>query len=274
MKSIKTMISVTALCLVAAGKPMASGFPTVDVAQVAQNLTDYISQLEQLQTQVESASFLDAQLVQQLIEWEQTLTEYQHLLNMMEGLPDDIEAFGDHVDFSVDPITGKWNIGVLTDKGYKDVDDAIAQVWVRTREMADIEDDLTDAGYSGAQYDRKQLEASRAYAMSRLEPARQHQSRNFSDVLQKERELFTDKISPQVSILQRESENELQVMQMTMVQNQAIIKQLQDINEILTTDYREGDKLAADVFAKRARSQERRRCVIDAAINDTSNAGC
>jgi len=274
MKSIKTMISVTALCLVAAGKPMASGFPTVDVAQVAQNLTDYISQLEQLQTQVESASFLDAQLVQQLIEWEQTLTEYQHLLNMMEGLPDDIKAFGDHVDFSVDPITGKWNIGVLTDKGYKDVDDAIAQVWVRTREMADIEDDLTDAGYSGAQYDRKQLEASRAYAMSRLEPARQHQARNFSDTLSDERSTFENDITPLVESLQGQSENELQVLQTMLAQNQQVIKQLQDINEVITTDYREGDKLAADVFAKRARSQERRRCVINAAINDTSNAGC
>ena len=47
-----------------------------------------------------------------------------------------------------------------------------------------------------------------------------------------------------------------------------------DLSEIMTAQYRDSGKMSADVFAKRARSQTRRRCEVNAAINNTSNGGC
>jgi len=262
------------LLLVAGSRALASGFPTVDVAVVAQNVTDYVNQLEQLQQQIESVAFMDAQLVQMITDYQQVLVEYQHLVNMMKGLPDDIEAFGDHIDFNIDPITGQWDVGILTDAGYKDVDDAVATVYNRTREIADINDDYSTLGYTGPALTRATRGANTTYSLSRLEAARQIQADKFNDGLIEDRNLFTTQITPMVNALEGGTENQLQVLQMLMAQNQQVIKQLQSLNEAITTHYRDSGKLDADVFAQRARGMEREICIQLAAVNNTSNAGC
>jgi chaperonin cofactor prefoldin len=262
------------LLLVVGSRAFASGFPTVDVAVVAQNVTDYVNQLEQLQQQVESVAYLDASLVQMIRDYEQVLKEYDHLVKMMKGLPNDIESFGDHIDFNIDPVTGQWDVGILTDAGYKDVDDAVATVYSRTREMSDITDDYTTIGYTGSTLTRATREANAAYTLSRLEAARQIQANRLNDGLNEDRAIFTDDITPEVERISGSSENQLEVLQMLLTQNQQVIKQLQSINEAITTHYRDSGKLDADVFAQRARGMERELCIQMAAVNDTSNAGC
>ena len=69
------------------GQPAwSSGIPTIDVAAIAQELTSYITQLQEFQQAILQTGIGESQLAQMLLDYEQTLREYRSYLNQIRGL--------------------------------------------------------------------------------------------------------------------------------------------------------------------------------------------
>ncbi len=63
-----------------------SGIPTVDVVSIAQQLTSYVTQLQEFQQMIVSVGLEQSQLAQMLIDYEQKLREYRSYLNQVRSV--------------------------------------------------------------------------------------------------------------------------------------------------------------------------------------------
>jgi hypothetical protein len=112
----KTLIaSLFSICAVLPVSAVASGIPVVDVAHIAKTVVSYNQQLKDYAEAVTQTALADSQLVQMYQDYSQVLTEYNHYLNQINSLKDQIS--GTDWDFIMQSVVDEWSSYDLYDFG-------------------------------------------------------------------------------------------------------------------------------------------------------------
>lgn len=85
----KLLIVMISSCL--SLKPLASGFPVVDIAGLVQSVTQYTQLIQEYEQILKQTGLSTDQLLTAIDQYTQTLREYQVLLNQVEGLKNQLE---------------------------------------------------------------------------------------------------------------------------------------------------------------------------------------
>lgn len=89
-KFLMSLVLVCTISTVSVRPAQATGFPTVDIAAIIQNIIAYITELSDYAESITQTTTQVDQLVSMYEEYQQMLQEYQHYLNQLQGLRNQI----------------------------------------------------------------------------------------------------------------------------------------------------------------------------------------
>ncbi|MCU8961135.1 hypothetical protein ACO0J9_13050 [Pseudomonas aeruginosa] len=227
----------------------ASGFPTVDIAAIAQSVTDYINQLQQYAEQMTQTVLNESQLAEAIKLYEQTMVEYDHMLRQMEGLKSRIS------NRQWQQIYAKYGSVINTYPGMKpDFDSArwmkinreLETLFPRAQRLSDIEDDLASIAYDSNSLQHITETARQSYAREQLAVGQSMFVQDMDDELEVQMGRYGEVSSKRASL---GAEDHLATLQVMAEQNELVIEALQQQSAINNAQLQYSNQLESHYFS-------------------------
>ncbi|WP_263147670.1 hypothetical protein [Pseudomonas sp. RIT-PI-AD] len=234
---------------IAPGPVAASGFPTVDIAAIAQSVTDYINQLQQYAELMAQTALNESQLAEAIKLYEQTMTEYDHMLRQMEGLKSRIS------NRQWQQIYAKYGSVINTYPGMKPDFDSdrwakinreLETLFPRAQRLSDIEDDLASLGYDSSSLQHITETARQSYAREQLAVGQSMFVQDMDDELEVQMGRYGEVSSKRASL---GSEDHLATLQVMAEQNELVIEALQQQSAISNAQLQYSNQLESHYFS-------------------------
>jgi hypothetical protein len=245
---------------------IAGGIPTIDIANLTQQLVQYLQQIRDYQELMNQTSTQTNQYVQMIRDYQQTMREYQSYLRQLQGVKhmidtqDWLRLMGTIKQYSG---KAKRSYAVLTmdpeSETYDEDLDAVMREYGHVpRKPADVEAEARELGIWSEEYARQVREDYEAYQLMK------DRLRMVSDNSRIDREETQKQIKKHAQILDNlGDESDLATQQAIAAQNLTIMKQLRqsaDIqNKIMLNMANERAERAAQSAKYRDSEQERLR---------------
>lgn len=227
----------------------ASGFPTVDIAAIAQSVTDYINQLQQYAEAMAQTALNESQLAEAIKLYEQTMIEYDHMLRQMEGLKSRIS------NRQWQQIYAKYGSVINTYPGMKpDFDSArwakinreLETLFPRAQRLSDIEDDLASLAYDSNSLQHVTETARQSYAREQLAVGQSMFVQDMDDELEVQMGRYGEVSSKRASL---GPEDHLATLQVMAEQNELVIEALQQQSAINNAQLQYSNQLESHYFS-------------------------
>lgn len=227
----------------------ASGFPVVDIASIAQAVTDYSNQLLQYTEQMQQTILEESQLAQLISQYEQTMVSYNHMLTQMRSLQrmmdrrdwqglytkyaSVIDSYpGAGVDFN----TGKW-----INKG-KD----LQKLYARIDKAKDLETAIRAIPFDATSEDRATVASEQSFAREQLAVGQSLFVDDMNDELEVQMTRYGEVAEKRAAL---GPEDHLKTLQVMAEQNELMIEASQQQNAINNAQLQYSNQLDAHVFA-------------------------
>jgi len=260
--NFKHQVSALALAIAIAVSPVASvqasGFPTVDLAQVAQGVADYSNQLlqyaEMMQQTVEqkAQTILDqSQLVQLVAQYEQMMTAYNHMLRQMAALKSmmdrrDWEGLYNKYANVIESFPGSgmpdFSAGKWISKGKE-----LQSLYARINKINDLEDAIRAIPFNSKSDQAVTESTEQSFARQQLAVGQSMFVEDMNDELQIQMERYGEVAQKRASL---GAEDHLATLQVMAEQNELMIEAAQQQNAINNAQLQYSNQLPAHIFAK------------------------
>lgn len=236
----------------------ASGFPTVDLAQVAQGVADYNNQLlqyaEMMQQTVEqkAQTILDqSQLVQLVNQYEQMMTSYNHMLRQMTALKNmmdrrDWEGLYKKYASVIDSFPGSgmtdFSAGKWINKGKE-----LQSLYARINKINDLEDAIRAIPFNSKSDEAVTEATEQSFARQQLAVGQSLFVEDMNDEIQTQMERYGEVAQKRASL---GAEDHLATLQVMAEQNELMIEAAQQQNAINNAQLQYSNQLPAHIFAK------------------------
>lgn len=233
-----------------------SGFPVVDMASIAQSITDYINQLSHY-TELMSQTVLDeSQLAEAIKLYEQTMTEYDHMLRQMEGLKNRIDkrqwqqiyAKYGHVINSYPAMKPDFDSGQ-----WVKVNRDLETLYYRADSLGDIEDAISAIGYDSNSLSQVTDTARQSYAREQLAVGQHMFVEDMDAELEVQMERYGEVAAKRQAL---GAEDHLATLQVMTEQNELLIEALHQQNAINNAQLQYSNQLDAHYFSKNNNGRE------------------
>ncbi len=227
----------------------ASGFPVVDIASIAQAVTDYMNQLLHYEELMAQTVLNESQLAEAIRLYEQTMREYDHMLRQMEGLKSRIDKR------QWQQIYARYGHIINSYPGMKPDFDAtrwvkvnrdLENLYYRAGRLGDIEDDLASLGYDSKSLQHITETARQSYAREQLAVGQTMFVEDMVDELEVQMERYGDVASKRASL---GPEDHLATLQVMAEQNELVIEALQQQNAINNAQLQYSNQLESHYFS-------------------------
>lgn len=260
--SFKNKASALALAVaisVSTAAPVqASGFPTVDLAQVAQGVQEYSNQMlqyaELMQQTVEQSAqtVLDKlQLAQLISQYEQMMTSYNHMLRQMTALKNmmdrrDWEGLYNKYASVIESFPGSgmtdFNTGKWINKGKE-----LQSLYARINKINDLEDAIRAIPFNSKSDEAVTEATEQSFARQQLAVGQSLFVEDMNDEIQTQMERYGEVAQKRASL---GAEDHLATLQVMAEQNELMIEAAQQQNAINNAQLQYSNQLPAHIFAK------------------------
>jgi len=255
MDKFKGRLSVLALAVAVASSTspawvQASGFPVVDMAQVAQAVTDYTTQMNHYTELMNQTALDNAQLAQLVSQYEQMMTSYNHMLTQMMSLKNmmnrrDWEGLYRKYAGVIDSYPG--NVTDMSSGEWANKGKELESLYGRVNKLNELEDAIRslpfDAKSEGVateaseqSFARQQLAVGQSLFVDDMNSEIQTQMERYGEVSVKRQSLG--------------AEDHLKTLQVMAEQNELMIEAAQQQNAINNAQLQYSNQLDAQIFAK------------------------
>jgi hypothetical protein len=255
MRALKKFaVSLLVSTTVASSASWATGFPTVDIANLISQVTQYASQLEQYGTQLEQKAIEMANLTQAINQYQQMLVDYNHYLTLVRGLKDYVDTNtlnemlkGIDIDPSRDPFSPGFNATIYTDAGMVSTNNELKRFYQRSRSMGEMTTDLAAIGNPRGMTSDTQ----RKFEKSELSVLQANDSKsNLNEIY--ERSLETVELQKALNAVTSKPESQVATLQLIATQNQAVMNNLQTIAKINNQNMNYANQLTNEIYSNQA----------------------
>lgn len=251
-------LSIGVVCAVSAMRTGATGFPTVDIAQVMQNIMEYEQELTAYSTQIEQKAIQVSQLTQAINTYQQLLTDYNHYLTLTRGLKDYIDSNSLNSiakaalwDDANNPFSGSFDPTIYTSSGMVNINNELKRIYNRSRQLSNMDSDITSIGGSTELNNRAQF----SYERSQLAATQTQQVETNAEEINKNI-ATNDELEDALNSVQDTPESQVATLQLMATQNQAIQANLQTIAKISNQQLNYSNQLPGAVFGSLAKSED------------------
>ena len=228
----------------------ASGFPVVDIASIAQAVSDYSNQLLQYTEQMQQTILEQSQLAQLIAQYEQTMTSYYHMLSQMQGLQRliskrDYMAIMNKFSNVVDMYPG--NTPNFQSKEWIAKGKDLSRMYNRVADARDLETAIRAIPFDGKSAELQETAAAQANTMDQMAVGQSLFSESMND------ELLTNvERAGEVADKRRSlgPEDHLATLQLMAEQNELTIESDQQANAIANAQLQYSNQLPAHFFAR------------------------
>lgn len=257
VKKTVLALSIGILCASTSFKSGASGFPTVDIAQVMQNIMEYTQLLEEYSTQLEQQAIQVSQLTQAINQYQQMLTDYDHYLTMVRGLKDYVDTASLKSilksaveDPTMNPFSADFDPNIYTSTGIVSINNELKRLYARSRQLSNLDTDISAFGGSSGFTDR----SHGAYERSQLAALQANKNKIYTTEINDNVKASAE-LSDAVDMVQDTPESQVATLQLMASQNQAIQSNLQTIAKIANDQLNYSNQLPNAAFGKLAQSE-------------------
>lgn len=256
MKNKTCKAVLLALSVVASSNASASGIPTVDVAAIAQAVTNYMNELEQYAEQLSQGVTQQEELMQAVEQYEQMLTEYEHMLTQMEKLeevltPREMEEIYGIYEKVVSSFPSE--LPDYTDPEWEAVNERVGNVFHRGNDLETMEDEIGDVPFSAdaqaevlarnrATYNQTQMVTAQHKFVDDMSASLEENMERQSLVAEKRRQLG--------------NEDHLKTLQLLANQNELVLEVLSQQTAIDNADLKFSNQLDAHYFSQRRQAEQ------------------
>lgn len=258
----RSVVSAFLACaLVAPGTSGASGVGVTvnDPMAISRLITDYAQQLEQYAQLVTQTALSENQLLQLYADYQQTLIEYNHLLNQIRGIAHYVSSTDwDQalIEIAQRPNTNSiydvFDVNVYGSAGWMNVNNRVREVYEASREIGTIQGDVTALGLgAGAQDD-----VAAAYRKAHQATAQMVDAESLETEMAK-KQAARNVLEIQRELVATQDEADLATLQYMAGQNIAIVDNLQLLQQQLHTMFLYQNQMEAEVFSNQAAAFDR-----------------
>ena len=227
----------------------ASGFPVVDIASIAQAVSDYSNQLLQYTEQMQQTILEESQLAQLIASYEQTMVSYNHMLTQMNSLKRmmdrrDWEGLYKKYASVIDSYPGSmpdFNSGKWINKG-KD----LQSLYARIDRAKDLEDAIRAIPFDAKSEDQATLASEQSFAREQLAVGQSLFVDDMNSEIQIQMERYGEVAEKRASL---GPEDHLKTLQVMAEQNELMIEASQQQNAINNAQLQYSNQLDTHVFA-------------------------
>ncbi len=249
---LKKLCAAIVIAITAMGPAYApaSGFPVVDIASIAQAVSDYSNQLLQYTEQMQQTILEQSQLAQLIAQYEQTMTSYYHMLSQMQGLQRliskrDYMAIMNKFSNVVDMYPG--NTPNFQSKEWIAKGKDLSRMYNRVADARDLETAIRAIPFDGKSAELQETAAAQANTMDQMAVGQSLFSESMND------ELLTNvERAGEVADKRRSlgPEDHLATLQLMAEQNELTIESDQQANAIANAQLQYSNQLPAHFFAR------------------------
>lgn len=249
---LKKLCAAIVIAITAMGPAYApaSGFPVVDIASIAQAVSDYSNQLLQYTEQMQQTILEQSQLAQLIAQYEQTMTSYYHMLSQMQGLQRliskrDYMAIMNKFSNVVDMYPG--NTPNFQSKEWIAKGKDLSRMYNRVADARDLETAIRAIPFDGKSAELQETAAAQANTMDQMAVGQSLFSEGMND------ELLTNvERAGEVADKRRSlgPEDHLATLQLMAEQNELSIESVQQANAIANAQLQYSNQLPAHFFAR------------------------
>lgn len=249
---LKKLCAAIVIAITAMGPAYApaSGFPVVDIASIAQAVSDYSNQLLQYTEQMQQTILEQSQLAQLIAQYEQTMTSYYHMLSQMQGLQRliskrDYMAIMNKFSNVVDMYPG--NTPNFQSKEWIAKGKDLSRMYNRVADARDLETAIRAIPFDAKSAELQETAAAQANTMDQMAVGQSLFSEGMND------ELLTNvERAGEVADKRRSlgPEDHLATLQLMAEQNELSIESVQQANAIANAQLQYSNQLPAHFFAR------------------------
>ena len=245
----------------------ASGFPVVDIASIAQAVSDYSNQLLQYTEQMQQTILEQSQLAQLIATYEQTMTSYYHMLSQMKGLERmmsqrDYAAMLKKFSNVIDSYPG--NTPNFQSKEWIAKGKDLTRMYNRVAEAKDLEDAIRAVPFDAGSQERAGVAANQAFTLEQMAVGQSLYSEQMNEEL-----LINVERSKEVSDQLRTlgPEDHLATLQLMALQNELSVDAAQQSNAIANAQLQYSNQMPQHFFARQNQARMATLKEADAKIN-------
>ena len=251
--------TILVLCLMMFFTPHVcnAGIPVFDYSNLFQNLLQYIQRLDDYAEQINQSDVIDEQYLQMMQDYEQTLREYQHYLRQIEGIAHYMsQEDWDRLLEVLDGYYGKSPLSTIpsldpADSTYEDdVDDVLGYYGHVPRDPVEVQADAAPMGLWTEQYEREVTEDYNNFELMK------DKLRMVSENVKRSRERKKDIAHHAKTVKNLGDESDLATLQEIAMQNILLMKQQEDLVQIMNQQLMNEEMAKAERAAKTAKARD------------------
>ncbi|WAH62218.1 hypothetical protein LZ023_40790 (plasmid) [Pseudomonas silvicola] len=228
----------------------ASGFPTVDIAAIAQSVAEYSTQLQQYVEQMQQTVLEESQLAQLVSTYEQALTSYNHMLRQMTQLKNmmdrrDWTALMGKYSSVIDSFPGSGGVDFGTGKWVAKGKE-LATLYKRIENANSLEQAIKAIPFNSKSSSTASTSADQAYAREQLAVGQSLFVDDMNNELETQMTRYGEVAEKRASL---GAEDHLATLQVMAEQNELTIEALQQQNAISNAQLQYSNQLPSHVFA-------------------------
>jgi conjugal transfer/entry exclusion protein len=229
----------------------------VDPANLIDNILAFVQRLDDYSEQIDQSDLIDAQYMQMVEDYRQTLIEYDHYLHQLEGIAQYISD--EDWDRLLEVLDGYYGRSTLSsippmdpdDPGYEDnLDNVLGYYGYVPRDPVEVQADVGPMGLWTPQYEREVEEDYNNFDLMK------DKMRMVSENVKKSeaRKVSIEDYAERVKNLGDESD--LATLQLIAMQNVTLMKQQEDLVQVLNQQLMNQEMAKAERAAKKAKARD------------------
>ena len=257
VKVLKKSI-VLVLCLLMFSTPnVCAGMAVFDASNLTQNLRQYIQRLNDYSEQIDQSGLIDAQYMQMVEDYKQTLREYIHYLNQLEGIAQYISD--EDWDRLLEVLDGYYGRSTLSsippmdpdDPAYEDnLDNVLGYYGYVPRDPVEVQADVGPMGLWTPQYEQEVEEDYNNFELMKDKMRMVSENVKRSN---KRKESIKDHAE---TVKNLGDESDLATLQEIARQNVTLMKQQEDLVQIMNQQLMNEEMAKAERAAKKAKARD------------------
>lgn len=253
----KSILFILCLSMFCAPRVCSGMDAVIDAANLIDNILAYIQRIDDQEEQINQSSAMDAEYMQTIEDYKQTLREYDHYLHQLEGIAQYIsEEDWDRLLEVLDGYYGRSTLSSIppmdpNDPTYEDnLDNVLSNYGYVPRDPAEVQADVGPMGLWTPQYEREVTEDYNNFDLMK------DKMRMVSENVKKSeaRKVSIEDYAERVKNLGDESD--LATLQLIAMQNVTLMKQQEDLVQILNQQLMNQEMAKAERAAKKARARD------------------
>lgn len=250
----------------------ASGFPVVDIASIAQSVTEYSTQLLQYTEQMQQTILDQSQLAQLIATYEQALTSYNHMLRQMQSLQRILdrrdymalmEKYSDVVDSFPGSGMTDFGAGKWVAKGKE-----LSSLYNRIESVNSFDQAIRAIPFTSRSNSAASEAAEQSYAREQLAVGQSLFVDDMNDEIETQMTRYGDVAEKRAAL---GAEDHLATLQVMAEQNELTIEALQQSNAIANAQLQYSNQLPAHYFAQQNQGRMATLKETNAKLSDSSD---